>query len=146
MSNNINEIFKRNEMKKRYLVRRIGEENMLIKKQLEQEYIELYTKRLDEKSNDFDSRINQLQDKILLIDNTVSALIQEQDAFYNQTWGRIFRAGAEESYFAYQVDRYACIYMEKLIELFDCSPLSYFRAHRRSLAHDDAIAHEKRDF
>jgi len=28
---NINEIFKRNEMKKRYLVRRIGEENMLIK-------------------------------------------------------------------------------------------------------------------
>ena len=121
-------------------------ENMLIKKQLEQEYIELYTKRLDEKSNDFDSRINQLQDKIMLIDNTVSALIQEQDAFYNQTWGRIFRAGAEESYFAYQVDRYACIYMEKLIELFDCSPLSYFRAHRRSLAHDDAIAHEKRDF
>ena len=56
--------------------------------------------------------------------------------FYNPTWGQVFRAGAEESYFAYQVERYACIYMEKLMDLFACSPLMYFRANRRRLPHD----------
>ena len=48
----------------------------------------------------------------------------------------MFRAGAEESYFAYQVDRFACIYMEKISDLLEHSPLTYFRANRRMLAHD----------
>lgn len=112
---------------------------MNIKKALEQEHIELYTQRLEEKNHSQDDRINELQHQISTIDSEVSHLIQEQEAFFNPVWGRVFRAGAEESYFAYQVDRYACIYMEKLIDLFDYSPLTYFRAHRRTLAHDHII-------
>jgi hypothetical protein len=46
------------------------------------------------------------------------------------------RAGNEESYFAYQLDRYACVYMEKLSDLTDLSPRTYFRAPRRPLAHE----------
>ncbi len=70
------------------------------------------------------------------IDTQVAELLIQERRFHNVTWGQVFRAGAEESYFAHQVDRYACIYMEKLLDLFACSPLTYFRADRRLLPHD----------
>lgn len=111
-------------------------EAMHLKMVLETEHIELFTNQLEQNTHQFDEKINQLQDKINEIDHTVSALIQTQESHYNPMWGRVFRSGAEESYFAYQVDRYACIYMEKLVDLLHCSPLTYFRAHRRTLAHD----------
>ena len=76
------------------------------------------------------------------IDREIGALITKREELFNPYWGETMRAGAEESYFAYQVDRYACIYMEKLSDLFSHSPLSYFRAHRRLLAHDFEIRQE----
>jgi len=94
------------------------------------------TARLDEKTSEYDAKIKALQVKIEALDQKISALLTEEGEFYNPTWGRVFRAGAEESYFAQQVDRYACIYMEKLIDLFECSPMTYFRANRRALPHD----------
>ena len=109
---------------------------MEIKKTLEQEHIILHTKRIDEKTKKYDVELNSLQTKITAIDQKISKLLHDQQAFYNPKWERVFRAGAEESYFAYQVDRYACIYMEKLADLLEHSPLTYFRANRRLLAHD----------
>lgn len=82
------------------------------------------------------ARIQELQKEIMQLDLEIADLLQKQQAFFNPTWGRIFRTGAEESYFAYQVDRFACIYMEKLEDLLSHSPLTYFRAYRRLLAHD----------
>ncbi len=114
-------------------------EAMYLKTKLETEHIELFTKQLEQNTHEFDEKINLLQEKINEIDNTVSSLLKTQESYYNPVWGRVFRSGAEESYFAYQVDRYACIYMEKLIDLFRCSPLTYFRAHRRTLAHDQPM-------
>ena len=111
-------------------------ELMSIKKNLEQNYIELLTERHDQNTHQHDELIQTMQNKLNKIDHDVADLIQQQNTFYNPIWERVFRAGAEESFFAYQVDRYACIYMEKLADLFRCSPLSYFRAHRRVLAHD----------
>jgi hypothetical protein len=58
---------------------------------------------------------------------------------FNPHWGEIMRAGNEESYFANQVDRYACIYMPKLADLFEHSPRTYFRAVRRPLSHEMAL-------
>lgn len=110
--------------------------NMDIKKSLEQDYITLYTRSIDEKTGKYDARLQQLQTKISTVDQKIYQLIEAQSAFYNPKWERVFRAGAEESYFAYQVDRYACIYMEKLSDLLTHSPLTYFRANRRLLAHD----------
>jgi hypothetical protein len=46
------------------------------------------------------------------------------------------RAGNEESYLAYQIDRYACVYMPKLSDLLEVSPRTYFRAPRRPLSHE----------
>jgi len=109
---------------------------MEIKCELEAEHLMLSTARLDEKTAEYDAKIKALQVKIEALDVQLSALLKKEGEFYNPTWGRVFRAGAEESYFAQQVDRYACIYMEKLVDLFSCSPLTYFRANRRTLPHD----------
>lgn len=109
---------------------------MRIKKTLEEEYISLQTQSIDEKTHIYDQALTNLQRKITLLDQKIANLLRLQLTFYNPKWDRVFRAGAEESYFAYQVDRYACIYMEKLSDLLQCSPLTYFRANRRTLAHD----------
>lgn len=111
-------------------------EAMVAKHAIEEEYIQLHTRCIEEKTDEFDKQLNALQDKVSDIDQHITALLQQQHAFFNPTWDRVFRAGAEESYFAYQVERYACIYMEKLADLLEHSPLTYFRAKRRLLPHD----------
>jgi len=109
---------------------------MKTKVNLEHQYITLCTKSIDEESKQYDTSIQELQTKISDLDLKISILLQEQSSFYNPKWDRVFRAGAEESYFAYQVDRFACIYMEKLSDFLGLSPITYFRANRRTLAHD----------
>lgn len=109
---------------------------MTVKKSLEQEYIQAHTRHTEDKSVKQSDKIHELHLKIARIDEQISDLLQKERQFYNHKWLRVFRAGAEESYFAYQVERYACIYMEKLSDLFSHSPLTYFRANRRLLPHD----------
>ncbi len=110
--------------------------HMKTKKLLEQSYVRLSTLKVDEKTDKYDEELRDLYHKIADIDTQLADLLIQERGFYNVTWGQVFRAGAEESYFAHQVGRYACIYMEKLIDLFECSPLTYFRADRRMLPHD----------
>lgn len=110
---------------------------MGIKKKLEQAYVNLCTQSIDEGSQEqYKQKIEELQTEISALDVQIAKLIQEQSTFYNRKWERVFRAGAEESYFAHQVDRFACIYMEKLADFLGHSPITYFRANRRLLAHD----------
>lgn len=111
-------------------------EQMEGKKHLEQSLIELQTKCIDENTQSCSADIQKLQTDIAQIDNQISNLLKQQNSLFNMMWDRVFRAGAEESYFAYQVERYACIYMEKLADLLSHSPLTYFRAVRRRLPHD----------
>ncbi len=111
-------------------------EAMLIKGSREQQYVDLCTQRIDEDSMQYDEELALIQAQLTALDVQITKLLKEQSAFYNKKWERVFRAGAEESYFAYQVDRFACIYMEKLSDLLTISPLNYFRANRRLLPHD----------
>jgi HAD superfamily 5'-nucleotidase-like hydrolase len=83
-----------------------------------------------------DAKIESLQNQITEIDAKISSYIKQQQSFYNPNWGQLMRAGNEESYFAHQVDRFACVYMAKLSDLFALSPRNYFRAIRRPLAHE----------
>jgi HAD superfamily 5'-nucleotidase-like hydrolase len=113
-------------------------ELMSLKKTLEQQHIDLHTKNIDEKTSQYTDVLRELQTQIGLIDAKISTLLHKQTQFFNPKWERMFRAGAEESYLAYQVERFACIYMEKLSDLLALSPLTYFRANRRLLAHDNS--------
>ncbi len=114
-------------------------EAMNVKKVLEQKNIELYTRGIEEESTEYDEQIAEIQKQISTLDIEIAKLLREEQTFYNAHWGRVFRAGAEETYFAYQVERYACIYMEKFSDLLEHSPMTYFRANRRLLAHDMEI-------
>lgn len=109
---------------------------MQVKVGFEEQYTLLCSQRIEEKSDHYDESINAVQKKITLLDKEIAQLLKEQHQWFNRYWDRVFRAGAEESYFAYQMEHYACIYMENLAAFLQHSPLSYFRANRRPLAHD----------
>ncbi len=80
-----------------------------------------------------------LQTQISELDKKISSLIKTQQSMFNKQWGEVFRTGNEESYFANQVDRFACIYMAKLADLVALSPRTYYRAPRRPLSHEIAL-------
>lgn len=111
---------------------------LLMKKKepLEDELTEIMTKKIEKAADFNESLIDPLQKTISEIDAQISQLIKKQQSMYNANWGQLMRAGNEESYFAYQLDRYACVYMEKLGDLLELSPRTYFRAPRRPLAHE----------
>ncbi len=111
-------------------------ESLMNKKEpMEDELTDLMTRKIDKVKID-EKRIDQLQDEITAIDTQISQLIKKQQALYNPNWGQLMRAGNEESYFAYQMERYACVYMSKVENLFSLSPRTYFRAPRRPLSHE----------
>lgn len=111
--------------------------HMKTKEPLEDELTDLMTERTEKKANGgADQKIDSLQKQISEIDGQISILIKKQQGMYNANWGQLMRAGNEESYFAHQVDRYACVYMAKLSDLLALSPRTYFRAARRPLAHE----------
>ena len=116
----------------------IQEIDLLMRKKepFEDELTELMTKKIEKQSAVDEKRISQLQDMITEIDTQISQLIKKQKSLYNPNWGQLMRAGNEESYFAYQMERYACVYMNQISDLFDLSPRTYFRAPRRPLSHE----------
>lgn len=105
------------------------------KEPFEDELTLMMTKKIEEGQIN-DGQIDSLQRKISEIDGQISALIKQQQSMYNPNWGQLMRAGNEESYLAYQIDRYACVYMPKLTDLLELSPRTYFRAPRRPLSHE----------
>lgn len=80
--------------------------------------------------------LDSLQDKIGAIDSKLRDLIKKHQEHFNPYWGEIMRIGSEQSYFASQVERYACIYMPKLDDFFEVSPRTYLRANRALLPHE----------
>jgi HAD superfamily 5'-nucleotidase-like hydrolase len=105
------------------------------KEPYEEELTELMTARVEKGVFD-EAKVDVLQKNISEIDAQISQLIKKQQAMYNPQWGQLMRAGNEESYLAYQIERYACVYMSKLSDLLALSPRTYFRAPRRPLSHE----------
>lgn len=105
------------------------------KSPLEDQLVDLVSLEIETGTKSPDA-IAEIQSAISQIDSQISPLIKQTQAAFNPTWGEILRAGNEESYFANQVDRFADIYMPKLADLLALSPRSYFRSHRRALAHE----------
>jgi len=111
-------------------------ELMAEKRPFEEEILEILTRNRDDGTPINEDKIHEDQKKIGLIDRKISHFITEHQEVFNKYWGETMRAGAEESYFAYQVERFACIYMSQLKHLLECSPRTYFRAFKRTLPHE----------
>lgn len=106
------------------------------KEPLERQLVNIISTKIENGLTADEARVQELQNQITDIDKSISQLIKKQQSMFNSHWGEIMRAGNEESYFANQVDRFACIYMAKLSDLLEMSPRTYFRAARRPLAHE----------
>lgn len=109
---------------------------MQMKEPLEDESVQLVSEDIEKGTEVHEARIEALHAKTAELDKQISELIRAHQSHFNRYWGEIMRAGNEESYFANQTERFACIYMAKLGDLIACSPRTYFRAPRRPMAHE----------
>lgn len=78
----------------------------------------------------------EVQKAVAKLDGQISELIHRHQSIFNPYWGEVMRIGNEESFFAYQVERYACVYMETVKDLLACPPRTYFRPRRRLMPHE----------
>ncbi|MBI9108432.1 MAG: HAD-IG family 5'-nucleotidase [Spirochaetales bacterium] len=81
-------------------------------------------------------QLDELYRSIDALNSRISDLISQYRKFFNPYWGEILRAGSEESRYAEQVEKYACIYMTRVSDLYDHSPRTYFRPRKRILPHE----------
>lgn len=84
------------------------------------------------------ARLDALFDESDRLNTDISARVTEHRRFFNPYWGEVLRAGHEESRYAGQIDGYACIYMERVADLYEHSPKTYFRPQRRLMPHEAA--------
>ena len=116
-------------------------QNLMGKKlPLEEKVVDLVSDEIEKGRNHTDE-IAQTQTAIAQLDQLIAPLIEDTQALFHPIWGEVMRAGNEESYFANQVDRFADIYMPTLGDLLALSPRTYFRSHRRPLAHEGNSLH-----
>jgi HAD superfamily 5'-nucleotidase-like hydrolase len=106
------------------------------KREVETSLDELYAREFEHKQKVEKKEIQAEFAKIKEIDASLSKAIKEHQAHFNKSWGEVMRAGQEESRFAGQVEKYACIYMSKIADFAGYSPRAYFRPKKRSLAHE----------
>ena len=111
---------------------------MAEKERLEDQSLELREK-MWLKAGDQDSarkKWEEIKAKLIKVDDEVRDLIFATQEGFNRHWGEVMRAGNEISRFATLVERYACIYMSGIANLYYYSPFKYYRSKRRLLAHD----------
>lgn len=114
------------------------QEYMKQKSPLELEITRLSSEEIEQGVN-HSKTLKKLLDDVAAIDQKIGALIVKIQAIFNPHWGQVMRAGMEESYFAYQVGRFADIYTPTLADFFEMSPRMYYRAARRPLPHELAL-------
>jgi len=111
-------------------------ESLMSKKlTLEQKINELDTLRYEGQKVSY-NKINKLFEQMDALNKDISELLKEYKAFFNPYWGEILRAGYDESRYAEQVEKYACIYITKVSDLTEHSPKTYFRPIKRILPHE----------
>jgi type II secretory pathway component PulF len=105
------------------------------------EELETKLNHLDLRKHEFNEdvpkdELNALFAEVDKVNTVISELLEQHRKFFNPYWGEMMRAGLEESRFADQVEKYACIYMTKVSDLIEYSPRTYFRPNRRVLPHE----------
>ena len=80
--------------------------------------------------------VKSLMKKIEELDGQLAKRIKTINHSFNPFWGELMREGFEESLFASQAERFACIYMADLLHFLSKSPRTYFRAQKRFFPHE----------
>ncbi len=112
------------------------DKQMAVKESLELLLNEIDIRKTEQGIDAPKEEINRLFNDIDKVNGVISELLEHHKKFFNPFWGEMMRAGLEESRFADQVEKYACIYMTKVSDLISYSPRTYFRPFRRTLPHE----------
>ncbi len=110
--------------------------DMQKKELLEQKINLAHSSKLKQNNKKLEQRISGLYRELEALDKKISNQITTYQKHFNPFWGELMRSGHEESRFADQVEKYACVYVTRVADLFECSPRSYFRPKKRYLPHE----------
>ncbi len=113
------------------------DELMADKTRLEEEINRISTARYEGRKTDKEV-LDRIYREMDGLNSRISDCIGKYNTFFNPYWGEILRAGSEESRFAEQVEKYACIYMTRVSDLYHYSPRTYFRPAKRIMPHETA--------
>jgi hypothetical protein len=91
---------------------------MLKKVPLESQIDSLISEDVESGTKNNEAKVEDLIKEVQEIDAKLSPLIQKRQSEFNPLWGEVMRAGIEESYIAYQVERFACVYMSEAFQTF----------------------------
>ncbi len=106
------------------------------KQELELRLNEVELRKHEDPSNYKKDDINIIYAELDKLDSKISEKLEKYRTYFNPNWGEMMRAGHEESRFADQVEKYACIYMTKVSDLIEYTPRTYFRPLKRVMAHE----------
>lgn len=79
-----------------------------------------------------------LRARLVALDAEIAPLAQAAGRLVNPNWGPLLRAGNDKSHLARQVEQSADVYTARVSNFLHYTPFVYLRAHRGSLAHDEA--------
>lgn len=82
--------------------------------------------------------MEQIRQKLVELDKDISPIARETASLHNKYWGLLMRTGNDKSLLAYQIERYADIYMTQVSHLGLATPFAFFRSIRGQLPHDVA--------
>ncbi|MBE8221271.1 MAG: HAD-IG family 5'-nucleotidase [Bdellovibrionales bacterium] len=74
--------------------------------------------------------------KLCTVDEKLSALIKTKQGFYNPYWSDVMRTGTTPSFFANQIEKFACIYMSTIVDFLSLCPRDYLRSEKKDMAHE----------
>jgi hypothetical protein len=80
--------------------------------------------------------IARVRAQLRAIDAEHAQLEQHLEHAYHPYWGSPFKAESELSSFGEQVERYACLYTDRVTNLVGYSPSHFFRGPRHRMAHE----------
>lgn len=111
--------------------------NLMKKKTpIENNIHQLFSDQIENNHKNHTKKIQALIRQTEKLDQKLIKKITTANQSFNPFWGELMRVGAEESLFASQAERFACIYMPYLIDFLSLSPRTYYRAKKRLFPHE----------
>lgn len=86
---------------------------------------------------DWERQLQQLEDQRSQVREEHRALLAEHHGRFHSTWGQLLKTGYQNSRFAHQVERFACLYTSHVSNMSFYSPDKCYRARMDHMAHEE---------
>lgn len=80
--------------------------------------------------------VDRIKARVRELDQELEELEDLVDTAFHPFWGSLFKAGPEVSSFGDQVEKYACLYTDRVSNFLHYSPMHYFRSPRDRMPHE----------